>query len=205
LDLTIQQKREYLNPVYQFKGKKIILASGSPRRIDILRSIGLQFESYPAEIEESFTNNDDVLESVQKIAQSKAEWVWERTKADLVIAADTVVRQGKRIFLKPKDGNEAYQILKSLSGKSHQVLTGFCIITPQHKIRDFESTTVHFHSLSDDEINSYIQSGEPLDKAGAYGIQGLAALFVKKIEGCYLNVMGFPLGKFFQCLKSIRY
>lgn len=205
MDLNIEQKRKYLKSVYQLRGKRIILASGSPRRIEILRSIGLQFESYPAEVEESFSNNDDVLVSVRQIAHSKAAWVWKRTKADLVVAADTVVIQGKQIFLKPKDENDAYQILKSLSGKSHQVLTGFCMMTQQHKIEEFESTTVHFYSLSDDEINAYIQSGEPLDKAGAYGIQGLAALFVKRIEGCYFNVTGFPLGKFFECLNRIIY
>ncbi len=183
--------------------KKIVLASQSPRRIDLLRSVGLEFEIYPPQFDEKPMPGFSPVDYVRHNASEKAHWVAKHVEHDLVIAADTVVTLNDHIFEKPAGHSDAQSMLKQLSGRSHEVITGFCLLTPDEKIIDHELTRVTFYELSVAEIEMYLNSDEPFDKAGAYGIQGFAALFIKQLEGCYFNVMGFPLGKFYQQLKKL--
>lgn len=197
-------KEKFLTDLCHLNQKKIVLASQSPRRIELLRSVGLNFEIIPSNMKEEISEKVDSLRFVRDISLRKAKSVWQKTTADLVIAADTIVTMDDEIFGKPKDADDAATMLKKLSGRIHHVITGFCLLTKNQQIIDHEITKVTFYKLTDEELNAYLASKEYADKAGAYGIQGLASLFVKKIEGCYFNVVGFPLGKFYQCLKSIR-
>jgi septum formation protein len=183
--------------------KRIILASQSPRRIELLRSVGLEFEIYPPQTEEKFQTGVPAVEYVRHNASEKARWVAEHSHYDLIIAADTIVTLNDRIFEKPRDTNQATDMLRELSNKTHQVITGFCLLSSQQEIIDHEVTNVTFYSLTEGEIEMYLNSDEPFDKAGAYGIQGFASLFIKEISGCYFNVVGFPLGKFYQHLKKM--
>ncbi len=196
--------QNFITHLCQLERKKIVLASGSPRRIELLRRNGLTFEVYPAEIEETVPDYSDASDYARQLARKKAGWVWERVAADLVIAADTVVVMEGEIIEKPRDDAHARQILNRLSDATHEVITAFCLRSRSQEVMDEETTAVTFYPLSDNEITAYLASGEPFDKAGAYGIQGLAGLFVKRIDGCYFNVMGFPLGSFYQQLKKMR-
>jgi septum formation protein len=193
----------FLNELCNFKDKKIVLASASPRRVELLRQVGLLFEVYPAQVDETPPSFRDETDYAGQNARSKAEWVWERYPADLVISADTIVVKDRKIFEKPRDRQDAAEMLKIFSGQTHQVISGLCLRTFRQAIIDHEVTNVTFYPLSEREIAAYLVTGEPFDKAGAYGIQGFASVFVKKVEGCYFNVMGFPLGKFYQRLKEI--
>lgn len=185
---------------------RIILASASPRRSELLENIGLKFIKYPAFIEERFLPGETPEEGVKRLASQKAEYVADKCeyKKGIIIAADTIVVLGDKILGKPADEEEAYNMLTMLSGKSHQVITAVCIkdIANDKKIVDTETTQVHFRPLEKSEIWYYIKTGDPLDKAGAYGIQGLGALFVERIEGCYFNVVGLPLYRVYTMLKS---
>jgi septum formation protein len=195
----------FLNELCNLEGKKIILASQSPRRIEMLHSLGLEFEIYPARVDESPESYRDEIEYVYHNAASKAEWVYQKhPSAGLVISADTIVVKDGRILEKPKDSDDAGKMLKMLSGATHQVVTGICLLTSAAKIIDHEITNVTFVPLSGREIDAYLASGEPFDKAGAYGIQGFASIFIQRIEGCYFNVVGFPIAKFYQHLREIR-
>lgn len=174
-----------------------ILASSSPRRIEILKTLNLSFDVIPSNYEEIITKKSP-NELVCEFARAKAMDVAIRAPKDkLVIAADTIVFKDDEILGKPKSKNDAFRMLKKLSGSSHSVLTGICILDTNSNtmLEDYEETIVYFKDLSDDEINTYIDSKEPLDKAGAYGIQGLGSIFVKKIDGCYFNVVGLPVFK----------
>lgn len=195
---------KFLTELCHLEGKKIILASRSPRRIEMLHSLGLEFEIFPARVDENLTAYQDEIEFARLLAQSKAHWVYrQRPEADLIIGADTIVVKEGKIFGKPNDHGEARAMLQSLSGATHQVITGICLRSPAQEIVDHEITEVIFAPLSVEEIETYLASGEPFDKAGAYGIQGLAAVFVERIEGCYFNVMGFPLARFYRFLKEM--
>lgn len=196
-------KKHFLTEVSRLSGKKIVLASQSPRRIALLRSAGLTFEIVPSNTDEQIGEKVDSIQFVRDMSLKKAQLVWEKVDADLVIGADTIVTMDNEIFGKPKDAAEAAAMLHKLSGRIHHVISGFCLLSRDDKIVDHEITKVTFYRLSNDEINAYLATKEYSDKAGAYGIQGFASLFVKKIEGCYFNVVGFPLGKFYQCLKEI--
>lgn len=186
------------------ESKRIILASQSPRRIELLRSVGLEFEIYPPRLEEKMMPGFTPVDYVRHNASEKAHWVSKHISYDLIIAADTVVTLNGHIFEKPIDNRQATSMLSELSNQTHQVITGFCLLTPEDSIVNHEITDVTFYALSDDEIAMYLNSDEPFDKAGAYGIQGFASLFIKKISGCYFNVVGFPLGKFYQNLRSMN-
>lgn len=182
---------------------KIILASQSPRRAAILRQLGLRFTvRVPGEIEVKCPDMD-AREAACRLALKKAESVARREPEALVIGADTLVVLKDRILGKPADPDEAADMLKSLSGRIHRVITGFCLAAPDRRITESEETTVVFRSLSDWEIRAYIESGQPMDKAGAYGIQDWGGVFVRKIEGCYYNVVGFPLTKFYTALREL--
>jgi septum formation protein len=197
-------KEQFLTDLCHLNQKKIVLASQSPRRIELLRSVGMKFDVMPSNVREEITEKVDSLRYVRDISLQKAQLIRKKTTADLVIAADTIVTMDNEMFGKPKNAEEAAAMLKKLSGRIHHVITGFCLLTKFRQLVDHEITKVTFYRLTDEEIDAYIASGEYADKAGAYGIQGLASLFVKKIEGCFFNVVGFPLGKFYQCLKEIK-
>ncbi|MDG5766301.1 Maf family protein [Balneolales bacterium ANBcel1] len=191
---------------------QIILASSSPRRRLLLRQIGVTFEVVPAAFEESVTPDTDPETVVEELALAKARMVAEKRfahRSALVIGADTLVVRDREILGKPEDAGHAAAMLRSLSGRTHQVFTGVALILTgegrQPKQRVFhERTDVTFGTLSDDEIRAYIESGSPMDKAGAYGIQDdLGALFVKGINGDYYNVVGFPLFRFYREVNKL--
>ena len=181
---------------------KIILASKSPRRVEILRNIGAEFEIIPANADESVASGTSVEDAVMEISKRKALCVLENHKDAFIISADTVVTTDGQIIGKPKDKDHAYNILKSLSGTSHSVLTGFTLCTNNKVYRSYVSTEVDFKELTDDEIYDYIASGEPMDKAGAYGIQEKGSVFVTGIRGDYFNVMGLPICKITEVAKK---
>lgn len=181
----------------------MILASNSPRRREILENFGFSLKIISKNIDET-SSKEDVKEKIIDIAQQKVMAVALDYPDENVVGADTVVVVDGRILGKPHSREEAFEMLKSLSGKSHEVITAYSFINLNKQISysDAEVTKVFFKPLSDEEINWYISTKEPMDKAGAYGIQGKGALFVEKIEGDFFSVMGFPLGKFFRCMAE---
>ncbi|MFZ5948246.1 MAG: Maf family protein [Stygiobacter sp.] len=188
------------------KNIQITLASKSPRRRKLLKSLGLKFRSISVDLNEDILDGEHPILTVKRLSFHKLELAKNKIKSGIIITADTIVVLNKEIIGKPKNEKDAFNILKKLSGKTHIVYTGFAIenVDNQKKIIDYEKTKVTFRVLSDDEINEYIKSGSPMDKAGAYGIQDdYGALFVSKIKGCYYNVVGLPLQKLFINLKKI--
>ena len=174
----------------------LILASGSSRRQELLRNAGFTFEVRPSSIPEEPRPDETPEAFVQRMAAEKALDVAARSPAGtLVLGADTVVVVGAEILNKPGNSEEAARILRELSGRSHRVLTGVCLVKAPRTIeaRGESDTRVWFRPLAEDEIRDYVATGEPLDKAGAYGIQGRASRFVTRIEGCYFNVVGLPV------------
>jgi septum formation protein len=179
---------------------KIILASSSPRRSEILRNAGVEFEARPTAIDETLREGESAGGYVRRLALAKA-----RTAAEseigagnfVVIGADTVVVNREELLLKPASAEDARRMLRQLSGSVHEVHTGVAVIRMPQKTEHVveEITRVHFAKLSDAEIEAYISTGEPFDKAGAYGIQSLGGRYVTRVEGCYFNVMGMPLAR----------
>lgn len=190
---------------------KLILASSSPRRAQILRDAGFDFTIQPANVDESLEPGEAVEAYVARIAQAKAHAVAGRALADgtpaIVIAADTVVLAGKQILPKPKDADDARRMLRLLNATMHEVLTGLFVIRAYDGISfaHLERTRVEFTRISDIDIDAYIQTKEPFDKAGAYGIQGIGGRFVRKVDGCYFNVMGLPLSRLWEILRQMRW
>lgn len=190
---------------------KLILASSSPRRAQILRDAGFDFTIQPANVDESLEPGEAVEAYVARIAQAKAHAVAGRALADgtpaIVIAADTVVLAGKQILPKPKDADDARRMLRLLNATTHEVLTGLFVIRAYDGISfaHLERTRVEFTRISDIDIDAYIQTKEPFDKAGAYGIQGIGGRFVRKVDGCYFNVMGLPLSRLWEILRQMRW
>lgn len=184
--------------------KTIILASASPRRKELLEKIGLNFEIEPGGCEEVADTGLEAHELALKLSREKAEVIARKHPNAIVIAADTVVLLGDKILGKPHSQAEAGKMLRSLSGKSHNVITSFTIIDTDKKkiLSKSVETKVYIRKLNPKEIDAYIKSGEPLDKAGAYAIQGLGSLIVEKIEGDYFNVVGLPLGSLAEALKK---
>lgn len=177
---------------------RIILASASPRRRELLEKAGLSFEIKAADIDEHISPCATPEEAVQELALQKASAVASSEPDCIVIGSDTVVACDGNILGKPKDEADAARMLRSLSGKTHEVCTGVAIIKNK-KIKVFcETTEVEFYDLSDKEINDYVKTGEPLDKAGAYGIQGKGCILVKSISGDYSNVVGLPVSKVYR-------
>ena len=177
----------------------IVLASGSPRRKQLLEQIDLEFEVVPSQINEDFSINLSPTDFVEHYAQEKAKDVAKSYPDKWVIGADTIVVLGSHILGKPKDGNDSFHMLKQLSGNTHQVITGVSIQNINQDISDsfHELTNVTFNSLSDNVINYYIETYKPFDKAGSYGIQDWFSVCVNRIDGCFYNVMGFPLSSFY--------
>ena len=177
----------------------IVLASGSPRRKQLLEQINLEFEVVPSQINEDFSINLSPTDFVEHYAQEKAKDVAKSYPDKWVIGADTIVVLGSHILGKPKDGNDSFHMLKQLSGNTHQVITGVSIQNINQDISNsfHELTNVTFNSLSDNVINYYIETYKPFDKAGSYGIQDWFSVCVNRIDGCFYNVMGFPLSSFY--------
>lgn len=184
--------------------KKIILASASPRRKELLEKIGLKFEVVPGDCEEITDTDLETHEMVQRLSRKKAEVIAQKYRNAIVIAADTVVLLGDRILGKPHSQAQAGKMLRSLSGKSHTVITAFTIIDTDRKrvLSKSVETKVYIRKLNPKEIDAYVKSGEPLDKAGAYAIQGLGSAIVERIEGDYSNVVGLPLSTLTESLKE---
>lgn len=183
---------------------KIILASKSPRRKEILETMGVSFEIDVADVDESVSDDFSPVEAVCEISKRKAQRIAERHGEDeIVISADTVVVIDGKIIGKPKDKEDAFCILKNLSGRTHEVYTGFTVCANGKTKTDFEVTKVHFKELCDDDIRRYIETGEPMDKAGAYGIQQKGNLFVDYIHGDYYNVVGFPISKICVTIREL--
>ncbi|KTD47759.1 Maf family protein [Legionella quateirensis] len=177
---------------------KIILASASPRRLRILQEHGLNVNAMPANIAEIQQKGEDAKSYVTRLAKEKAETILslvEVDNADLILAADTTVVFQDHILEKPIDHNDAYRMLSMLSGKSHEVYTGYALIflPEQRWCIDYVTTKITFHTLTEQQIQNYIDTGDPFDKAGAYGIQNVYDTFVKDIKGSYYNVMGLPI------------
>lgn len=183
----------------------IILASASPRRRELLQMMGLEFEVIPA-LDEAEAEGLSPSETVAKIALGKALSVAEnRDKEDIVIAADTLVCVDGKLLGKPKTEDEAFEMLKLLSGREHQVYTGVAVSAGGKNMAQAEKTNVRFCKMSDGDIRAYIATGEPMDKAGAYGIQGKGAVFIEGIDGDYFNVMGLPLHRLNIMLREIGF
>ncbi len=188
--------------------KEIVLASASPRRSELLKQLNIEFHVSPSELEEVLDESLQPEELVQKLSFQKASDVAEKMKKQnkrdcLVIGADTVVVKDK-VLGKPGDTLQAYKMLESLQGAWHEVITGVTLVDMENRktVSFFEKTRVKMRELNSCEIHSYIETGEPIDKAGAYGIQGMGAVLVERIEGCYFNVVGLPLTKLALMLRE---
>ena len=180
----------------------LVLASRSPRRSEILRAAGIRFTVRPADIAEAPRPGETPDAYVRRLAEEKAD-VAGIHDGEIVLGADTVVVVAQHILEKPADPSDAARMLRVLSGREHFVLTGVCLRGPEKKRVDTVSTSVRFAPLSEDEIAEYVASGEPMDKAGAYAIQGLACRFVERIEGDYFNVVGLPISLIYRRLREI--
>ena len=182
----------------------IILASASPRRFELLRMIGLDFTVRPSNVDEIYQDHLTPQEYVIENAKKKGRYIAEKFPESLVISADTIVVYKDKILEKPRDEKHAMDIIKLLIGRTHQVLTGFGFILQANRCEKFniESSLVTFRNLSQEEIRAYINTGESFDKAGGYGAQGQGALLIKKIDGCFYNVVGLPLSAFFSTLNN---
>ena len=183
---------------------ELILASGSPRRKELLETAGLDFKVIVADVDEKIPDGATPREAVKALALQKAQAVAKDYEQSIVIGADTVVVCDGEILGKPKDEDDAFNMLRSLSGCTHTVCTGVALINGT-EIRNFcEVTEVEFYNLSDEEIKVYIKTGEPMDKAGAYGIQGKGCVLVKQIVGDYFNVVGLPVSKVYRELSDMN-
>jgi septum formation protein len=181
---------------------QLILASQSPRRKELLGLFHIPFTVRVADIDETMDASKAPAEEVARVSRAKAMAI-PRNEDDVVIAADTIVVLGNQVLGKPKDADHAKAMLRSLSGRDHQVMTGVTVIKGDICLTHTEITDIHFRDLSDSEIRNYVASGEPMDKAGAYGIQGGAALFAEKMQGDYYNVMGLPVCRLFLMLQKV--
>ena len=181
---------------------KLILASQSPRRQELLKLFRRPFVVEAADVDEKMDDSQPAFSEVARVSRRKAEAV-AREREDVVIAADTIVVCDGQILGKPKSTEHAVQMLTMLSGRAHQVMTGLTVVRGNEVVNCTEVTDLWFRKLSRKEIEDYVATGEPMDKAGAYGIQGGAALFVQRLEGDYYNVMGLPVCRLWQMLGQI--
>ncbi len=175
--------------------RRLILASASPRRRELLAQAGYTFEVQPAHVNEDLRADEDPVAYVVRLARDKAQAVFAAANDPeaIVLGADTTVTLDGHILAKPEDAADAARMLRLLSGRTHRVITGVALATAKGVEVAAEITGVQFHTLSDEEIAAYIATGEPMDKAGAYGIQGLAARWIPRVVGCYFNVVGLPI------------
>lgn len=184
--------------------KSLILASASPRRKELLTLLDIPFQTYSADIDETIPANISPQVAVEQLAIKKAQAVFNAHKQSIVIGCDTIVVHNNSILGKPTDAEEAFSMLSQLSNHTHAVYTGVCIMSEEKTVVFHERTSVTFWELNQRDICAYIDSGEPFDKAGSYGIQGRAALFVKEISGDYYNVVGLPISRLSRELLHFR-
>lgn len=189
---------------------KLILASASPRRAEILRNAGFEFDVHPAHVDETSFPGESPEDYVRRLADAKARLVADHAARNhtqaIIIGADTAVTVAGELLGKPSGVEDAKRMLRLLSGRTHEVLTGVAVLrVPEgFSALHVETTRVTFLDLSDSDIENYIATGEPFDKAGAYGIQGIGGKFVREIEGCYFNVMGLPLSRVWSLVRAIE-
>ena len=206
----------------------LVLASASPRRQELLRNAEISFVVQPADVDETPFPQESARECAQRLAREKALTVWRTRPQDLVLGADTVVVVGEKILGKPTDAEDAARMLRMLSGTEHQVITGVCLVQgargrglgdkDQGQVSSddvteqtcelrigAETTAVTMSEISDDEIREYVATGEPMDKAGAYAIQGIASRWIPRIEGDYSNVVGLPVALVYRMLREARH
>ena len=191
---------------FPFYTKEIILASASPRRRYLLELIGIRHKVIKPEINEEDQDVDDPAEHVLKLSHLKAHQVAQRVESGIVVGADTIVVFRGEILGKPRDQHEAISMLGRLAGRWHEVYTGLTVIeTQSHKMaQGYERTRVKMRKLTPEEIQAYVATGEPMDKAGSYGIQGIGAGIVEKVYGCYFNVVGLPIVRLLSLLREIE-
>ena len=180
----------------------LVLASKSPRRAEILTQAGFEFVVRAADVDEARLDGEAPEVYVKRLAVEKAR-AGPVGAGEIVLGADTVVVVGEEVLGKPRDAGEAARMLRLLSGREHAVITGICLRTARREVGDSVITRVRFAELSEDEIGAYVWSGEPMDKAGAYAIQGMAGRYVVGIDGCYFNVVGLPLSLVYRTLNLI--
>jgi septum formation protein len=180
---------------------KLVLASRSPRRAELLAAAGIEFIVRAADVDETPLDGENPREYVVRIAVEKAYAV-PANDGEIILAADTTVVFGNEIMGKPKDAADAARMLRALAGNRHEVITAICLRRGDCVVRDIATTSVWFAPLGDSEIAHYVASGEPMDKAGAYGIQGLASKFIDRIEGSYTNVVGLPVAMVYRDLRE---
>ncbi|MCM3902146.1 MAG: Maf family protein [Pyrinomonadaceae bacterium] len=185
---------------------KLVLASRSPRRAEILNAVGWPFETAAASIDESRFEGEGAVPYVRRLAQSKAETIAKNLSSGLVLGADTVVLVDDNILGQPSDADDARRMLKLLSGRWHEVLTAVALLRAGgvQVMAGHEKTRVRFAEMSDAEIDWYVATGEPMDKAGAYAIQGKAALFIEEIQGDYFNIVGLPVRLVYKLVRAMR-
>jgi septum formation protein len=190
----------------------LVLASASPRRQELLRNAGIAFTVQPADIDESPQDGESPVECAQRLAREKALAVSPSRPLDCVLGADTIVVIDEKILGKPRDAADAARMLRLLSGRTHEVVTGVCLVGPVGERRTesrelraaSETTRVTMCKISDEDIGEYITTGEPMDKAGAYAIQGMASRWIPRIEGDYSNVVGLPVALVYRMLQDRR-
>lgn len=180
----------------------LVLASGSPRRQEILQRAGIPFVARPVHVDESLRPGEDASACVRRLAREKAQ-ACPAAPGDVVLGADTVVVVDEEILGKPADAAGAARMLRLLSGREHLVMTGICLRSSSALIEAVEATRVRFVPLSPREVELYVASGEPMGKAGAYAIQGLASKFIDRVEGCYFNVVGLPVALVYRHLLAL--
>jgi septum formation protein len=180
----------------------LILASASPRRHELLLAAGIGHVVRPAHVPEVRRNGELPKDFVQRLAKEKAESL-PLSPGDTILGADTIVCLEEEVLGKPADAADAIRMLRGLAGRDHRVLTGICLRRGERTVADFAETRVWFDALTENEIQEYVHSGEPMDKAGAYAIQGQASRFVARIDGCYQNVVGLPVSLVYRYLKTV--
>jgi septum formation protein len=182
----------------------LILASVSPRRAELLRNADIPFTVDPAHVREEPMPLEKPIDYAQRLARDKAQAVFARHPDDIVLGADTVVVVDEHLLEKPTGPDDARLMLALLSGRTHQVITGVCLVAAGFEKTEAEITQVSFTPLTVDEIAAYVHTGEPMDKAGAYAIQGIASRWVEGIEGCYFNVVGLPVPRVYRLLRDVE-
>ncbi|HPG40802.1 MAG TPA: nucleoside triphosphate pyrophosphatase [bacterium] len=199
------KKDKYTEIIDNINARNVVLASQSPRRAQLLKLMGLQFRVCPSNYDEDSIAISEPERHVQVLSLAKAREIANSLEYGLVIGADTIVVLDGEILGKPRDAEHARDMLSRLSGRTHQVYTGFAIVQqPEGKsVTGFEMTNVHFRMLRSWEIQGYINTASPFDKAGAYGIQDQSAIFADRIDGCFYNVVGFPVSKFYLALLNL--
>lgn len=183
----------------------LILASASPRRQDLLRIAGIDFVTEPADVVETRLEGEPPRGCAERLAREKARKISHMHPGAIVLGADTIVVVDNQVLGKPADATDAARMLRLLSGRQHQVITGACLRGPGFEEVCAESTTVTMSELSEDEISFYVRTKEPMDKAGAYAIQGIASRWITRIEGDYCNVVGLPVAKVYAMLQHRNY